>query len=53
MLDTKSLTFKQLEILKLSKGKHVVLAPPGSGKTQLGIPPNRSHYLKSFKENVV
>lgn len=35
MLDTKSLTFKQLEILKLSKGKHVVLAPPGSGKTQL------------------
>ena len=35
MLSLNNFTEKQTEILKLEIDKHVVLAPPGSGKTQL------------------
>lgn len=35
MLASNNFTEKQTEILKLETDKHVVLAPPGSGKTQL------------------
>jgi DNA helicase-2/ATP-dependent DNA helicase PcrA len=35
MLASNNFTEKQTEILKLEIDKHVVLAPPGSGKTQL------------------
>jgi DNA helicase-2/ATP-dependent DNA helicase PcrA len=35
MLNTENSTVDQLLVLNLKVGKHVILAPPGSGKTQL------------------
>lgn len=52
MNDTRQLSPEQREILQLNAGRHLVLAPPGTGKTELlalrvrdallsGIPPDR------------